>query len=282
MVKFTPGNLSPDALPRVRGQFLAQKGAHGWHIQKWPRKRGANQHPNSQWTAAQFAIAADYAAHPISLDLGTAIEMTKGTDWVPRDILMRAIYGKAYQVFNADGTQWTVNPHSPPPPRRAPVTQWQFNIFDAVDDTQSSATAFAFKGQQWTPQVAATLVSVLVRLTTVVNATYKVVLCTVDVGLNILTVQSSTSFIAATTARRWREVELAASLVAGTTYAILVGRTSGAANYVLPIQYNTVDKSQWPMIPANGVRIASVNPAVGNTLQSSGNVVVPMGLLLDY
>ena len=106
MAKVKLGNASPRATPLVRGRFLIRDTKHGPVANAWPAKRGLPKTPYDFYKQNEFLYAAHYAANPYDLDLGTAIEMDKGTTLVPRDFLMMAAYGSAYVIQNPDGSYW--------------------------------------------------------------------------------------------------------------------------------------------------------------------------------
>lgn len=284
MAKVDIGQLSPDAVPRVRGRFLVRPWRGIWVAAKWPRKRGSSQHPNSVWTAQQWAYAARWSANPLPLDYATAVAMVEGTEWMPRDLLMRAYFGKAYEVVSPDGTVWTTNSHSPPPPRRPAVTQWQFNCFDQVDDTSTSTSAFAFKGQIFVARATGTITASMARFTPVNGANYKMVLAVLDGSDVIQSIVSSTIQTIAGTERRWREFDLTAPITNGVRYCLMIGRTDGGNTYVLPLQVNINQRFQWPMSNVSIARLAQQTPAIGHTINNNSNnpQTSPLGILLDY
>jgi len=108
MAKVKAGNIAPGALPLSRGNFIIQPSPHGLIAKKWPIKRGTPKTPYDFYKQKEFAYAAWYAANPFPLDLGTAIEMVKGSSLVPRDFLMLAAYGRAYEIRRQDGFVWPV------------------------------------------------------------------------------------------------------------------------------------------------------------------------------
>ncbi len=115
MVKVLPANLAPYTYPRVRGVFLTRLSRGVIIGQSWPRKRGKPTNPNVVFTSKQFSLAAQMAANPEPMSYVTAVEMTKGTDWMPRDLLIRAAFGKAYEIALPTGGWATQNSHAPPP-----------------------------------------------------------------------------------------------------------------------------------------------------------------------
>lgn len=279
MVKVDLGNLAPNAWPRVRGVFLTQPGIAGPYIKAWPPRRGRNQSPNSIWTAKQWAYAARWAANVIDIDYATAVAMTAGTDWMPRDLLMRAIYGTAYEVVAPDGTVWSVNPHSPPPPRRAAVTQWMFNQFDNANSTSTDAGAQCFKGGIITPREQIAVTGLRSIFTGVNTAQYKMVVCQLDAG-NVIQAQVSSEVITvADTERRWREFSISATLFANIKYAILVGRTNGLATYAMPLALNAAPHWQFDVTQQGGARLANLVPNVGQTVTAVATNSAFLGIL---
>jgi hypothetical protein len=114
MAKVKPNPLAPDAVPRARGILLVQPYRGGVAARRWPRKRGQPKDPRQRYLLAQFGMAAKMAANPEPMSLATAIEHTKDSNFLPRDLLLRAAYGKAYQVILPDGTVMRPAPHVAP------------------------------------------------------------------------------------------------------------------------------------------------------------------------
>jgi hypothetical protein len=106
MAKVKPLNAAPGAVPTARGLFYVRDTKWGPVAQAWPKKRGKAKEGGRLWAEQQFRAAAAMSANPSALDLGTAIEMVKGTTYVPRDFLMSCAYGLGYQLVNPDGTVW--------------------------------------------------------------------------------------------------------------------------------------------------------------------------------
>lgn len=106
MAKVKPLNAAPGAVPTARGLFYVRDTKWGPVAQAWPKKRGKAKEGGRLWAEQQFRAAAAMSANPSALDLGTAIEMVKGTTYVPRDFLMSCAYGLGYTLVNPDGTVW--------------------------------------------------------------------------------------------------------------------------------------------------------------------------------
>jgi hypothetical protein len=124
MAIIDPTFIDPASPPRVRGQFLVQKWRDKYVFRRWPQRGGPRDKRLRDWQRAQFGLAARLCANPWCIDLWTAIEITRGSQMVPRDFLMACCYARAYYVEGPDGVQWPVADHGPPaivPVETAPV-----------------------------------------------------------------------------------------------------------------------------------------------------------------
>lgn len=100
------GDLAPDALPRIRGQFIVKVNNGGFAAQKWPRKRPDWKSSASYHWCKRFGFAAVMAANPIAPDLEAATGLAVGTFQVPRDFLTMAATGRMWIIENPDGSEW--------------------------------------------------------------------------------------------------------------------------------------------------------------------------------
>lgn len=282
MAKVDLGNIAPDAFPRIRGRFLVRPQRGGFIAVAWPQKRGENQSANSQWTAQQFAYAGRMAANAHTLDLQTAIYMTKGTDWVPRDLLMRGIFGTAYTIINQDGTEWTVTPKTPPTYRRPVITQWQFNQFDSAYTGTVSSSPNAFKGCIFVPYESMTIYAAQALFPGVINATYQMMLAGLSPTNVIEDLVMSDVVTAGATTDRFRLFNMPTHLLAGGRYALMVGRTDAGDAYAMPVRAS--NNARW-LMPVNSIgfaTLADATPDVGDTIANISAVVPPMGLLAAF
>lgn len=108
MARVRTSKGTPDATPRIRGHFITRVTKHGLIAQKWPRKRGPARTPGERYHQAEFALAATQASDPEPLMYQTAIELAKGSDQVPRDLIMMATYGLYYRIGPIEGIQPTI------------------------------------------------------------------------------------------------------------------------------------------------------------------------------
>jgi hypothetical protein len=103
-VKIDP--LSPAATVLTRGGFLIRDTRHGPVAQAWPRPRGPAKTPYDFYKQKEFGNASHIAANPYYLDYLTAVQMVKGSTWVPRDFLVSCAYGRAYTIEPIGGPEW--------------------------------------------------------------------------------------------------------------------------------------------------------------------------------
>lgn len=104
MVKVTPLIETPAALPRGKGRPVLVKDPRGWFIRSAPRFSSDKKQYWRWWMRQEFAAAARMASSVEPLSYQTAVEMAKGTEFIPRDILMMAIMGNYYTILRKDGT----------------------------------------------------------------------------------------------------------------------------------------------------------------------------------
>lgn len=131
-MKITSAQADPDALPHGLKNVQVRATRWGVVIQAKPRKGNRSWSPLQKQQRIRFGLAARMASDPHSLDLRTAMEMAKGTQQVPRDILTMAAQGRYYFIANPDGTAWrtTERPFSDdpltirPPSLKFASTKW--------------------------------------------------------------------------------------------------------------------------------------------------------------
>lgn len=106
MAKAKLGNIDPRAFSEARGRIMLSDTKHGAVFSKWPKKRGKAKSGYNFYRQTEFGLIAKWAANPLDLDLGTAVEMARGTEQVPRDILMMAAMGLYYEIVSPTGIVW--------------------------------------------------------------------------------------------------------------------------------------------------------------------------------
>lgn len=89
---------------RSKGTVATHITPWGMHMQKWPRKRGRAKEGYDLYRQIEFQIAAQLAKAPEPVMFQTALNLTKGSTWTYRDLMVRACMGLAYTITLEDGT----------------------------------------------------------------------------------------------------------------------------------------------------------------------------------
>jgi hypothetical protein len=284
MAVIKPANVAPDAYPRVRGNVITRVTEHQIIVQKWPRKRGPSQTWKAQFLTQQFGIAGRMAANAEPMSWETAKYWSQGTVWMPRDILVMAAYGKLIEITGTDGTKFVQADHSAPATPTIPrptVLQWQANAVQGVNAAGLNAAASAFKGTCFQPAQNMTMYAVSTVLTPINGAFYRACVATLN-SSNVITALTlgPTKQIGLVT-RRAYIFDCLANLTDGNRYAVMVGRTDGANNYVLPVPNFGGANWLFPCVELGNAALTSNSPAIGQTVAVGGNPF-PQYMLVDY
>lgn len=292
MAKIRPGPLHPDAFPHHRGVLYTRDTRHGAVVQAWPTRRKKANDRQSVWWREVFKIAAEMAANPHPLDYGTAVEMVKGTEYVPRDWLMKCIYGNAYEVVLPDGTTMEVSdkgppedfmpsPQPPPTEPEGPEMAWQWSMTDTGWTASLDNAQFSFKGCVFVPKIAAICKGVRIIAAPVANEPHRLLLAKMQPGAKLGEILVSHDVTPTAFGRHLLDKPADFTLDPDTEYCVLFGRTSGTPQNVLQIPQPPQGYFLWPCTLKSRARIASLNPQAGDTIDISGGAAVPFGLLLD-
>jgi hypothetical protein len=89
-----------------RGNFQVFRGRGGTLVvQKWPRKRGPKCTAKQQQARDDFINSVRMIKTPCEYDFAASYERAPGTDFLPRDLLMLATFGKIVSANLANGTK---------------------------------------------------------------------------------------------------------------------------------------------------------------------------------
>lgn len=89
----------------LRGSFYVQKTRGTLVLRAWPKKRPGPMSAKQQASVEKFTQAAMATKMMDAGDQTLARDLTKGTNALPRDLLMQALYGRLGTVFMDDGTR---------------------------------------------------------------------------------------------------------------------------------------------------------------------------------
>lgn len=290
-MKIKPASADPDAVPHGLKKVQIRNTRWGIVAQKRPGKPKKPPTKLQQQYRQRFALAARMASDPTSLDLRTAIEMAKGTEQVPRDILTMAALGRYYEIVGPDGELWghvegptaTAPDETPPPePDLPPATdedEMQWTHWDAAWSTATSGSAYAFKGVILTPRETRTLRALYAIFTADAAGTYRAAVGEIDAANKIVAVTLSEQVTVATTARQLIAWDIEAKLTAGTRSFLLFGRTDQTPTFALNCAFSDAPRWLWPVTHHSSARLAQTEPQIGHTLDTTGgNPAPPIGL----
>lgn len=151
------------------------------------------------------------------------------------------------------------------------ITDWSYR------NNNRSTSAFAWKGNEFTPHVDLELHGMAYFGNLVAGATYQAAVATGTASPgNIASITKSASVtlpgsLAASDGVLWLKFSSPVTLTAGTTYGLLVGRTDSTDTYALPVAY-TGGTGAHNAVPMPGAshgrswRIAKANPDVGDAI----------------
>ncbi|HTM83279.1 hypothetical protein [Asticcacaulis sp.] len=141
MVKIKRGDLDPKAFTHTLKGFYVKTWLGRPIVARSPRF-GPRNGKASVWNRNQFTIAARMAASPVWLDQVAAMGLSRGTEQVPRDILMMAAYGNLFSIEFPDGSTTTVADHNyqPPAPAEELTSMLVSTMYDAAYTQSSTST----------------------------------------------------------------------------------------------------------------------------------------------
>lgn len=281
-MKIKPGPLTQAAIPMLRGIAQLRITAHGVVAQKWPSPKRRPLTPAEIWYREQFARAGRMASMPIWQELITAQEMTKGTTMVPRDFLTSAIYGRAYEVMDPDGTVWEVTSKGPPTEATDVPQQWMMSLFDDAYNAAASTSSYAWKGTAITVLEEIKIRGLAAIFTPVIGGQYQMCVGTVGPGNTVGEIGFSDIWTATDNSRLLRRFQIQVDVPAFTKIFIMIGRTDTAGNVALNAYFSATAKFAFPMQANSWCRTTQQPPAPGGSLDVSGNASPPLGLLLQW
>lgn len=283
MAKIDPANVAPDALPRIRGVVNTRISRGVIIAQAWPKKRGPSKTAAQIFLTKQFGRAGQMAANAEPMSAETARFFSKGTVWLPRDLLVRAAYGNLFEITLPDGTQayptFKGYPGQPTPPEET-VRQWFYNFSNNWLASAASTSAYASKGHLIVTDIDLVINGFRSIFAAVSGATYVAGIYTLD-GSNVITAaQIGTPQTISTSVRKMHEFDLDATVSAGDRIAIMLSRTDGANTYALPLVASNNANWLTPCTDVGYARLAQANPAIGHTVETGVNPFA-LGLLID-
>lgn len=169
------------------------------------------------------------------------------------------------------------------------IVDWSFRDAQAL-----STSAYAWKGNRFTPDVDVDIYALCYFGTIVANGVYQgaVITGTATPG-NVATATKTTSYTAGSSpatllgGHMWLEFATPVTLTAGTQYGLMVGRTDGGGTYQLPVNVNggTNAANAVPLVGlSHGTvwRVADATLTIGTAISEAGGNSMACGFRFRY
>lgn len=277
-------------------------------VRKWPSPRGPAKSSDQRAAQDEFSQASDLIKLTPAVIQLPVIEAAQGTPFYPRDLLMMAMFGRLWAMKDRNGrltrtrrmnqdvslsldlitdqigarltrgpTGWigTID--------AANFASWQYNKELGPLDAANSTSPFAFKGGLYRALRGQDIFAFSYWAQWDNGAEYQAVICRVNASRVIQEVIASNVVIAPEAGLYPLTFDLAAEIIDNTTYALMVGRIDAAPNFVLRVNFLGSGAFRAPWQTISGARLASVQPAVGQTIDNTGGgaSIVPCGALMS-
>lgn len=276
MVKIYKADLDPKTFSHTLKGFYLKTWNGRTVVARSPRF-GPRNNRNSVWWRNQFTIAARMAASPLWLDYQAALGLSRGTEQVPRDILMMAAYGNLFSVELPDGTVTTVADHGPPPPQPIPEENLMqaWSSYDNPWSNTYSSFPKAFKGVIFTATANMEINGMNAIAGWIAGGTYRMLIAKLT-GANVIdSIAVVSNKTISLTAHNNIYFAGTGTLEAGSKYFIAIGRTDLTGSYDMPVNNEKVAQWTAPVSRGTDANIASTNPTVGDALSTYGSLQTP-------
>lgn len=296
-------------LPALRGRLVLRTNGRGQLIaQAWPKKRKRPLHPTTQAQNERFRQEIAVSKRVPSEFMIAARSLTHRTALMPRDVLIKAAYGQLVTLHLEDGRIYTSMTNYLKVSTNLDLitnlpgktlirgqdfwegidfptagANWQYSYQTDWRSTTFSGSSYAFKGYVLEPLQTTSVNALLAVFNAILNATYKMVICELDGSDEIVAVVSSDELTALQTETQPFAFPVSTVMTANTRYAIMIGRTDDADDYAMPVYFGGAANFQWPCRQIKTARLASADPAIGQTINSpSSTDCPPLGMALNY
>ncbi len=105
-MKLPYGDLFGRRRPGFSGRLMVDTVRGVTRVRAWPKKRGKIKSPLQQHWVDWFRAANFAAKYASSYDISRAKELTEGTRWYPRDLLLKAMRGRLFWWTDENGQNW--------------------------------------------------------------------------------------------------------------------------------------------------------------------------------
>jgi len=265
----------------------------GFYVRSWLGRYVISKSPSQPktpnrskiWHQNQFAIAARMAASPLWLDQISAMNAAKGTEQVPRDVLMMAAYGNLVGIIFPDGTESTVADHGPPPPsppkEKAKMINWI--LIEQIYGGMNSASGNAFRGVYFTPHIDVQISGSDCMTNAIAGGSYRSFIATIDASRSIIEIIADATAAPVLSGVQMLHFDMETQLAAGTAYVLMFGRTDLTGSYNFPCFISGASGWTWPATQGMLAELNTLTPGPGTTLNTAGGSKrFPMALEMTW
>lgn len=276
MVKIQRGDLDRKAFSHTLKGFYLKTWLGRTIVARSPRY-GPRNNRNSVWWRNQFTIAARMAASPIWLDYEAALGLSRGTEQVPRDILMMAAYGDLFSIELPDGTVTTVADHGPPPETPPVEDEYMqaWPVFDNPWDSVPSTSAYAFKGSRFVATADMDVNGMMAIADYRNPGIYRMLIAALDASGVITEIIADSTITPNELGLNCQYFPAKGTIKAGPEYCIVVGKTDSGPTYQMRVSFTKSAQWTMPCRRTFAALIPSDNPGVGTALTASGSLACP-------
>lgn len=291
-------------MPALRGRLILQDNGRGQMVAKaWPKKRKRPLHPTTVEQNKIFGTAVALSKRVAPDIYVAAMSVTHRTGLYPRDLIIKALYGKlialrragsrtmipmsTYQqlsdlldlITNIEGQYLLRGPDGwIGQDQSGGGANWDYPIWNEFVGGTNSGSAFAFKGSKFRCEDDVTILAARGNFTAVYGASYKFVVCEINSSGVIQSIVSSSTYVADDSEAWTREFEIATTMENGKDYAVMMGRTDAADTYAFPCSYQNTIGWHLPARTHKRAQLAKADPATGDTVNIADYYSHPIGL----
>lgn len=265
-MKIDKADLAPrDFTHTLKGFYLSSWRGRTF-VKKSPRY-ALGDNPARRWNLNQFAIAARMAASPIWLDYIGALNASRGTEQVPRDILMMAAYGSLFTLTLPDGTTTTQANHSyvPPAPPEKAESMLIASFYDDAWKISGYLSSGATKGSTIEFSTALTIGRVGIMCSPTTGMTAQLMVCRLSPARVLTEIIAVQSFSGVAAGKQQFSMATNFTVAPGDQITVLLTRTDSTNEYSLELPRGARGDWLYPVKAIETVRLVSNNPVVGST-----------------
>jgi hypothetical protein len=282
MAKITELDLAKLNARHFKRAFYVKRTMQGLAVQAMPKpyKRPAI---SIEWNT-RFGIAARMASNAISIELASAIGLSKGTTQVPRDLLTMAATGRLWQIEMPDGSilGHVEGPTVPvPQPITGDLRMWEWFQWSNMRSTAYPTGNYPSRGMQIIPKTDNTIKGIRANINGVAGAQYVAFTATLKTPTTINEPTYGDTITITSSGNQIIELPISAPIKAATPTLVMIARTDAGDTSNLPLPFPAAPQWGHTSTVSNGPNIAKALPHDGDTVVFGGTNGATMAILFE-